>query len=220
MKPHAGAWIRGLCVVALAVAYAILAHVSNSNPGASALGVVLAVGPPVAAALTLGWRAGYRLATILAGTLVGLWIWRYWPVLARHFPWLYLLQQAGAYALLGFTFGRSLIADRVPLCTRWATLVHGPLAPAVERYTHSVTAAWTLFFALMTATLIALFLLAPLPTWSAFANFCGFPLVVAMFVGEYLVRGRALPDMPPASILAGVRAFLDSAPGTAAVRRG
>jgi uncharacterized membrane protein len=211
--------MRGLCVSALAVAYAILAHVSNSSPGASALGVVLAVGPLAALALTLGWRSGYRLATILAGTLVGLGIWRHWPVLAQHFPWLYLLQQAGAYALLGLTFGRSLIADRVPLCTRWAALVHGPLAPAVARYTRSVTAAWTLFFALMTTTLIALFLIAPLPVWSAFANFCGFPLVVAMFVGEYLVRGRALPDAPPASILAGVRAFLGSAPDTAAARR-
>jgi hypothetical protein len=56
--------------------------------------------------------------------------------------------------------------------------------------------------------------------WSAFANFCGFPLVVAMFVGEYLVRGRALPDMQHATLLAGVHAFLASARDTAPVRRG
>jgi uncharacterized membrane protein len=77
-----------------------------------------------------------------------------------------------------------LATGRVPLCTRWATVVHGPLAPAVTRYTRSVTAAWTLFFALMTTGLIALFLLAPFPAWSAFANFCGFPLIVAMFLGS------------------------------------
>lgn len=220
MKPRARSWIRGLGVAALAVAYAILAHVSNSTPGASALGVVLAVGPLVAFALTLIWRSGYQLPAILLGTLAGLGIWRYWPTLAQHFPWLYLLQQAGAYGLLGLTFGRSLVAERVPLCTRWATLVHGPLAPAMARYTQGVTLAWTLFFALMTTTLIALFLIAPLPIWSVFANFFCFPLVVVMFVGEYLVRGRALPDMQHASILAGVRAFLGSAPDTAAVRRG
>jgi len=220
VKPRVRAWIRGLGVAALAAAYAILAHVSNSNPGASALGVVLAVGPLVAFALTLTWRSGYRLPAILIGTLAGLAAYRYWPMLAQHFPWLYLLEQAGAYGLLGLSFGGSLAADRVPLCTRWATVVHGPLAPAVARYTRSVTVAWTLFFTLMTTTLIALFLIAPLPVWSVFANFCGFPLVVAMLIGEYLVRGRALPDMQHASILAGVRTFLGSAPDPAAVRRG
>lgn len=220
MTPRARAWIRGLGAAALAVAYAILAHVSNSNPGARALGVVLALGPLVACALTLAWRYGYRLPAVLLGMLAGFAVYRYWPIFAQHFPWLYLLQQAGAYALLGLAFGRSLAAGRVPLCTRWATVVHGPPAPAVTRYTRSVTAAWTLFFALMTTTLIALFLLAPLPVWSAFANFCGFPLIVAMFVGEYVVRGRVLTDMQHASILAGARAFLGSAPDAAAVRRG
>jgi uncharacterized membrane protein len=220
VKPRVRAWIRGLGIAALAAVYAILAHVSNSNPGASALGVGLAVGPLVALALTLIWRSGYRLPATLVGALAGFAVYRYWPILAQHFPWLYVLQQAGAYGLLGLTFGRSLAANRVPLCTRWATVVHGPLAPAVARYTRSVTAAWTLFFTLMTTILIALFLIAPLPVWSAFANFCGFPLVVAMFVGEYLVRGRALPDMQHASILAGVRTFLGYAPDTAELRRG
>ena len=220
MKPRGRAWIRGFSVAALAITYAILAHVSNSSPGASALGVVLAVGPIVAFALTLIWRSGYRLPAALFGALAGIAVYRHWPTLAQHFPWLYLLQQAGAYGLLGLTFGRSLAADREPLCTRWASLVHGPLAPAVARYTRSVTAAWTLFFLLMTSMLIAIFVMAPLPVWSAFANFCGVPLVGAMFVGEYVVRGRVLPDMQHASILAGVRTFLGFEPDPAGARRG
>ena len=219
MKPRTRAWLRGLGVAALAIAYAILAHVSNSDPGARALGVMLAVGPLLAVVLTPTWRSGYRLSSLILGALAGFAMYCYWPVLAEHFPWLYLLQQAGAYALLGFSFGRSLAVGRIPLCTRWATLVQGPLAPAVVRYTRSVTAAWTLFFALMTTTLIVLFVLAPLPVWSAFANFGGLPLIGTMFVGEYFVRGRALPDMQHAGILAGVRAFLGSAPA-AATRRG
>lgn len=220
MKPPIRAWILGLGVAAVAIAYALLAHVSNLNHSGHGLGVALAVGPLVALALTLIWRSGYRIPAILVGALAGLAVYRYWPMLAQHFPWLYLLQQAGAYGLLTLTFGRSLAADRIPLCTGWATLIHGPLAPAVARYTRSVTVAWTVFFALMATMLIALFLIAPLPVWSAFANFCGLPLVVGMFIGEYLVRGRALPDMQHASILAGVRTFLGSAPGTAAARRG
>jgi len=215
VKPRARVWIRGLGVAAVAIAYAILAHVSNSNPRASALGVVLAVGPLLAFALTPAWRSGYRRSSLFLGALAGLAVYRYWPVLAEHFPWLYLLQQAGAYGLLGLTFGRSLMGGRVPLCTHWATLIQGPLEPAVARYTRNLTAAWTFFFALITTALIVLFVLAPLPVWSAFANFCCLPLIVAMFVGEYLVRGRALPDMHHASILAGARAFLGSAPDTA-----
>jgi uncharacterized membrane protein len=65
-----------------------------------------------------------------------------------------------------------------------------------------------------------MFLLAPLTVWSAFANFGVLPLVAAMFVGEYLVRGRAVPDAPHASLLDGVHAFLASSAGPQAMRRG
>ena len=220
MRPRTRRWVRGLGVAAIAVAYAILVHQSNSSPGGGALGVVLAVGPLLAVAVALAWRSGYRLAALGVGALASLAVLRYWPLLAEHVAWLYLLQQAGGYGLAGFAFGRSLAAGRTPLCTHWATLVHGPLAPVVLRYTRSVTAAWTGFFALMTAALIVLFVLAPLAVWSAFAFFCTFPLVVAMFVGEYLVRSRALPDMEHESILAGIRAIIGRAPVAAAARRG
>jgi uncharacterized membrane protein len=165
------------------------------------------------------WRGGARLSALLVAALAAVAVARFWPMLAGHFPWLYLLQQAGAYGFLGVMFGRSLAAGRVPLCTHWATLVHGSLPTEAMSYTRRVTAAWSLFFALMTSALIGLFLLAPLPVWSAFANFCGLPLVAAMFVGEYLARGHALPDMQRVSIFDGVRAFLGSAVGSGAVRR-
>jgi uncharacterized membrane protein len=205
------AWIRGLFVAALAVGYAVLAHLSNSRPNAHALGVLLAVGPLVIMVCGYLWRRGARVPALLVVALAAVVVARFWPMLAEHFPWLYMLQQAGAYGFLGFVFGRSLAAGRVPLCTHWATMVHGSLPSEALRYTRRVTEAWTLFFALMTGALIGLFLLAPLPVWSVFANFCGLPLVVAMFVGEYLARGRALPDMERASIFDGVRAFLGSA---------
>ena len=220
MKRPVRDWIRGLAVAAGAVGYAVLAHISNSHPEASALGVVLAIGPLAAFAVAIVWRSGHRLWSVALGLLAVLAVYRTWPILALHFSWLYLLQQAGFYGLIGIAFGRSLAAGQVPLCTRWATAVHGPLASPVVRYTRSVTAAWTLFFALMTTTLVALFLLAPLPVWSAFANFGTFPLVVAMFLAEYRVRGRVLPDMRHASILESVRASVSRAPAPGALRRG
>jgi uncharacterized membrane protein len=219
VSPRARAWLRGLGVAALAIVYAVLAHLSNSTAGASALGVVLAVGPLLLFAVYLAWRGGYRLAALLTCALAGALIYRYWPLLAEHYPWVYLLQQAGTYFLLALMFGRSLAAGKIPLCTRLATRVHGPLPANVVRYTRIVTAVWALFFALLTATLIALFALAGLPAWSAFANFGTFPLIVALFVAEYAVRGRVLPNMQHAGILEGARAFLGSG-DSAAVRRG
>jgi uncharacterized membrane protein len=212
-------WTRGLGVAAAALLYAILAHLSNSNPRAQVLGVVLALAPLLIAVLVLLWRCGQRVAALLTALLAGATMARYWPLLIAHFPWLYLTQQAGFYALLGVLFGRSLLDGREPLCTHWATMVHGPLSPALSRYTRQVTAAWTMFFALLTLAQVALFLLAPLPVWSAFANFLCLPLVAAMFIGEYLVRGQLLPKLERASIFDGVRAFLGSYnPGV--VRRG
>jgi uncharacterized membrane protein len=211
-------WARGLGVAAVALGYAILAHISNSNPQAHVLGVVLALTPLLFALLVFLWRSGHRAVAVVVAVLAGLAIARWWPVLAAHFPWLYLVQQAGVYAFLGLMFGRSLIGGREALCTHWATQVHGALSPAMTRYTRQVTMAWTVFFAAMTSALVVVFLLAPLHIWSAFANFCGLPLVVAMFIGEYLVRGQVLPGIDHASILDGVRAFLgSSAPD--AVRR-
>ena len=220
MNARQRAWLRGLVVAALAVGYALLAHLSNSNPDAHALGVLLAVGPLVIMVCGYLWRCGARLSALLGAALASVAVFRFWPLLAAHFPWLYLLQQAGTYGFLGCMFKRSLAVGRVPLCTHWAAIVHGSLPSKAVSYTRHVTAAWTVFFALMTSALIGLFLLAPLPVWSAFANFCGLPLVVAMFVVEYLARAYALPDMQRGSIFDGVRAFLGSAVGPGAARRG
>jgi uncharacterized membrane protein len=77
-------------------------------------------------------------------------------------------------------------------------------------YTRRVTAAWALFFVLITAATISLFAFAPLRTWSLFANFCVPPLIGLMFAVEYAVRRRALPQAPRRGILAAVRVYFAS----------
>ena len=52
---------RMLGVAVVALAYAVLAHISNSNPNAHALGVVLAVGPLAIALCVFLWRTGQRV---------------------------------------------------------------------------------------------------------------------------------------------------------------
>lgn len=220
MTPSLRRWMRRLAIAVCACGYAVLAHFSNSHPTAQALGVALAVGPLLLLIVACCWRTGQRLLGLLSALLASSTVALYWPFLAAHFAWLYLLQQAGAYGFLGLVFGRSLGSGRVPMCTYWATLVHGSLPPALARYTRQVTLAWTLFFVTMATALVVVFMLAPLSTWSAFANFGALPLVAAMFIGEYLVRSLVLPDAQRGSIFDAARAFMESPGGPDTVRRG
>jgi uncharacterized membrane protein len=200
--------MRIISVVLAVVAYAILAHYSNAVPGHEDLGAVLALAPVWIAALVLAWRSRHPALGLLACALAAALALVEWQDLRGHFSWLYLIQQAGTYGLLGISFGRSLGQGHVPLCTRFATLAHGSLSADAMRYTRSVTLAWTIFFFVMCGALLIVYFAAPLRVWSVFANFCTAPLVGLMFIGEYLVRLRVLPDMQHSSILGTVRATL------------
>jgi uncharacterized membrane protein len=187
--------------------YAILAHYSNSAARAGSLGAALALSPLLGLVLAITWRATNRLIALLLACALGALLYRYWPILQKNYSWVYLLDECAVYGLLGAGFGRSLLADHVPLCTRLADKLHGPLTPLELLYTRRVTAAWALFFALMSAITLLLFFVAPLRVWSIFVNFCSFPLMVLMFVGEYAVRRRVLPQGPRPGILAAVRLY-------------
>jgi len=198
--------VRTVTIALAVVAYAALAHFSNAVPGNESLGAFLAIAPLWLAAVILAWRSSRRQLGLVACGLAGLVSFAGWGNLKNHFAWLYLIQQVGAYGLLGVSFARSLGQNRVPMCTRFAALVHGTLSTSAARYTRSVTVAWTIFFAAMSGTLLLLYVAAPLAVWSVFANFCAAPLVALMFIGEYLVRHRVLPDMQHVSILDTIRA--------------
>jgi uncharacterized membrane protein len=57
---------------------------------------------------------------------------------------------------------------------------------------------------------LSLFVLAPLRIWSLFANFCVVPLVGLMFLAEYAVRRRVLPQVSRRGILAAIRVYFAS----------
>jgi uncharacterized membrane protein len=186
---------RGAVAALLVLAYALLSHLSTAAGTPRYLGALLAVTPPAVIALLFAWRSAHPLAGLaLVAVLAGL-LWQAWPFIERNFSFGYLLQQSATYALLGISFGRTLRQGRVPLCTQWADLVHGPLTPAELRYSRQVTIAWTAFFAAILLLNVALYYLAPLRLWSAFSNLAVPPLILAMFVAEYLVRRRVLPQL-------------------------
>jgi uncharacterized membrane protein len=203
-------WRRRLqlaAIIALIGAYAGLSHYSNSVAKTHDLGVALALGPVLAVGLLLVWRWTHLGVALLAAAAVGMILSHYWPVLEKNFSVVYLLQEGGFYSLMAASFGQSLLGRRVALCTQLADKVHGPLTPQEVRYTRRVTAAWSLFFILITAATVGLFLFAPLRIWSLFANFCVLPLIGLMFVAEYAVRRRVLPQVPRRGILAAVRVY-------------
>jgi uncharacterized membrane protein len=202
-------WRRRLqlaAIIAFIGAYAGLSHYSNIAQ-THELGVGLALGPPLTVGLLLLWRGTHLAVAVLGAAAAAVLLRHYWPVLEKNFPLVYLLQEGGLYSLLAASFGQSLFGGRVALCTQIADKVHGPLTPQELRYTRRVTAAWALFFALITVATLSLFLFAPLRIWSLFANFCVLPLIGLMFVAEYAVRRRVLPQVPRGGILAAVRVY-------------
>jgi uncharacterized membrane protein len=91
-------------------------------------------------------------------------------------------------------FARTLTNNRETLITRMARSVHGSLTPDVEIYTRHVTIAWSLFFALQIASSIMLYFFASMETWSTFINVLSTPLIVLMFLCEYIFRVLRFPD--------------------------
>jgi uncharacterized membrane protein len=208
-------WRRRLqlaAIIAFVVAYAGLSHYSNSVAETRNLGVGLALGPVLTVGMVLVWRWTHLWVALAAATAAAMLLRHFWPVLEKNFSVVYLLQEAGFYSLMSLSFGQSLLGHRQALCTLLADKVHGPLTPQEVLYTRRVTAAWALFFALITAVTLWLFAFVPLRTWSLFANFCVLPLIALMFVGEYAIRRRALPQVPRRGILAAVRVYFASSP--------
>ena len=202
-----------LGIAALVIAYPLLAHYTNKTAHDGNLGALVAIAPVVLIALALAWRSPRRFIMLGMLVLSCIALWAGWSALENHFGLVYWLQHVGMQLILFMTFGRTLIAGRQPLCTRFARAVHAVVTPQHEIYTRQVTIAWTLFFAAMALTSTLLFFLAPLASWSIFANFLTLPLIALMFIAEYWVRRWVLPDIQNAHILDAVRAFRNTPAG-------
>jgi uncharacterized membrane protein len=204
-RTGAGAALRiGAGLLAM-IAYQILAHWAVTR-GAPHGGVPLAVLAPIAVvALWAGFHrsaaAGLCVATALAGVAL---LAHRLPGAARALP---LLPQLVICLGLAWMFGRTLLRGREPLVTRMARLVHGTLPARIVGYTRHVTLAWTLFLSAMAATSLLLFAFAPLRVWSLFANLLFLPLIVLMFLAEYVHRSLRYRWFAHATIWESLGAF-------------
>ncbi|GJH29205.1 hypothetical protein [Caballeronia novacaledonica] len=207
---NAARFLRAAGGVGAIAAYQLAAHHAASTPGAHGLGLALVLAPILLIALNAVVRSPARgwLLPLWALACVASWLGR--APLTAHFGWGLWLEHASFNLALAWMFGRTLVHGREPLCTQFATMVHGQIEARVVRYTRHVTLAWTLFFVATAFVSTVLFACASIVAWSTFANYLALPLVGLMFVAEYACRRIALPDMEPSSIMDAVRAYTQS----------
>jgi len=203
--------LRLLAAGLAGAAYLLGSHWLMTSAPASPWNAVVVVGPMLVAAGVVAWQRGQRaLALVAAAATAALVVQagRGGGVAAET---LYLGQHVAVHLLLAFVFGSTLAAGREPLVSALARRVHGSLTPAMAAYSRRVTVAWTVYFVAMAVLSIVLFATAPFVAWAAFANLVTPLAIVAMFVGEYLLRYRLHPEFERTTITQAVRAYADRA---------
>jgi uncharacterized membrane protein len=197
-------WALALALVG-AAAYAGACHELMVHAAGTAWAVAALLGPWLVLAAGVAIRSrhwvGLALSVLAFGALLA--------VVARGGildpTRLYLLQHAGVHLVLGASFGLTL---RQPLSMigRIARRVH-PLTPEMVRYTRRVTIAWVVYFLGMAALSPLVFFTAPLATWSLLANIVTPLAIVALFVGEHLLRYRLNPGFQRVGMRDAIQAY-------------
>ncbi len=203
---------RLLAIAVIAVvgaAYLTFNHFLTIDEHPNLLMLVVGVAPMTVLAVLSAWHSRMRWPALLALATLALLVSLYLEELRNHVNWLYFMQHVGAMSLLAITFGTTLgRGDADALCSRVTRmLLPSPADPVYMRYTWKVTLIWTIYFISSAALSIGLFFFGPLAVWSFFANLLTPVTVGLMFLVEYLVRVRVLPDREHYSIAQIVRAY-------------
>ena len=186
-------------------------HWLMTSEPSSAWNAALVVGPMLGLAAWLAWQRGRRLLGLVAALATAALVVHGWRGGALPAGSIYVGQHVAIHVLLAFVFGLTLQAGREPLVTALARRVHGGVTPAMAVYSRKVTVAWTGYFLAMAAISLALFAFASFALWAAFANLLTPLAIVAMFVGEYLLRYRLHPEFERATLAQAMRAYADRA---------
>ncbi|MES3013117.1 MAG: hypothetical protein V4750_05210 [Pseudomonadota bacterium] len=200
----------GFRIVAIALAtvvYILGTHWLMTQAHASPWNAVGVLSPMLAAIALGAWRGGqHALGALAAFAIAGLGAQALFGVRVPA-PLLYLAQHAGIHLFLGFVFGSTLRAGQTPLITTLARRVHRKFTPDMTVYTRKCTIAWVVYFIGIAAVSVALYAFAPFDIWALFANLLTPLTLVAMFVGEYLLRYRLHPEFERASFADAIRSY-------------
>ena len=199
-----------LATIAVAgAAYLAFSHLLTVAERPSLLMLALGVTPLTVMALLAAWHSRMRWWALTLLAALAFAVLLYLEELRNHVNWLYFVQHVGAMILLAITFGGTLgRGDTDALCSRVTRLMlPGPADPAYMRYTCKVTVVWTVYFIASGVLSVGLFFFGPIAIWSYFANLLTPVMVGLMFVVEYLVRVRVLPDRAHFSIVQTIQAY-------------
>jgi uncharacterized membrane protein len=203
--------IRLLAAGAAGVAYVLASHWLMTRWPTSSWSALAIVGPMLALAAVLAWQRGQRLLAALAALATAALAWQAWQGGGLAPGSIYVAQHVAIHVLLALVFGLTLVGGRESLVTALARRVHGALTPAMAAYSRKVTLVWTAYFVAMGALSFGLYALAPFATWAAFANLATPLAMLALFVGEYLLRYRLHPEFERATLSQALRAYADRA---------
>lgn len=199
-----------IATVAVAgAAYLAFSHLLTVTERPSTLMLVLGVTPLTVMGVLAGWNSRIRWWALTFFAALAVTVLMYLEELRNHVNWLYFMQHAGAMVLLAITFGSTLgQGDADALCSRVTRLMLPDLAdPAYMRYTWKVTVVWTVYFIASGVLSVGLFFFGPITIWSYFANLITPLMVGLLFVVEYLVRVRVLPDRVHFNIAQTIQAY-------------
>ncbi|MEO8836977.1 MAG: hypothetical protein ABI364_09590 [Caldimonas sp.] len=201
--------VRFVAAGVATVAYVLGSHWLMTRAPASASAALVVVGPMLVLAAWLAWQRGQRLVAALAALATFALARQAWLGGSLAPGSIYVAQHVAIHVLLAIVFGLTLQRGRESLVTALARRVHGRLTPDMEAYSRRVTLAWTIYFLAMATLSLALFAWAPFDVWAAFANLATPVAMLAMFVGEYLLRYRLHPEFERATLGQALRAYAD-----------
>jgi uncharacterized membrane protein len=205
--------IRNILFAIAGAAYLGIGYIATTAHHPPLATIFLGLAPLCALALATAWKSKVRLPLLLLCIAGAVAIAMNLEALRAHAAWIYFIQHAGAMTILGITFGSTLgNTHAAALCSRIASfIVTEPLDRNYLCYTWKVTLAWTIYFAISATLSVLLFFFAPIEAWSIFANLLTPLSLGIMFVVEYVIRLRALPDGPHVSIAATIQAYREYA---------
>lgn len=96
--------------------------------------------------------------------------------------------------LLFWMFGRTLRSESIPLCTRFAALVHETLSPEIISYSRGLTYVWAAFFATQVVLWFVLFVTLSPSTWYLLITIAPPALIIMVFALDWVARQFLLPD--------------------------
>jgi len=122
---------------------------------------------------------------------------------------IYLINFIAIYAIFFKEFYGSLRRNQVPLCTRFAMLVHESISPQLARYTRALTYSWAAFFGIQIPIWFGLFFVLSTQLWSELVSLVPPVLMVALFVIDLTARQILLPyEDRKDSLLRTIRALI------------